>query len=427
MTDIKIPITAPGADTAAAAIDKVAITVESLAKSKQKYEAGLKREAAYQAEVNKQLKEASTAQEVFERRVAKTADRLSKLNDAQMKTSKSARAARADILGTDGGGDPLSNRAQRKLLNMIPGGRIVDDIMDVAGGAKGGARMMAGFGALTGALMVGSAMFDANSKAVAASNTAMLENMKINFDMARQTKATLDTQRSESVKSFGSIRNAARFILGTEGAQGESTVKSALDMGGPTAVTALASLLKTRDKDIKRSGQTGAGILIDVQRIADVTGADSSEILKELSAQKGKYDPDKVIKELTGGLSPEMWKHFSESGAETDLGVQVETYDVAQRKLNKERGKGTLNRSQMAAGLTAEIASVIDPFKKGVDELNAKIQEEIAMKEALMIAQQSLVDFWIDTLSVGGKNPLRVKSVRGQAKEDIKQLEGQLR
>lgn len=428
MTDIKVPITAPGAKEAAEAIDRTSTSVRNLADAEKVLldwdkKMAAEREKARQAEHN------------FQMVIRMNAAQWSRSEDAMRRNTTALRDARREMdayqRSARAGDSLLSKRAERKLLNMIPGGRVIDDIGDVAEGVKGGGRLAAGFGVLTVALLAGAAVFRANSQAVERANEAMLNNIKVNNDMARQSKATFDAQQADASKSFGSIRNAARFILGSQGRQGEGDIAQALNLGGPDAVNALAEALKS--KSIKRSGLSGAGLLMEAQQVSDVTGTGLADVLKEFSKQKGRFSADKTIKELTGGISPELWAMFSEQGLGTAVGGQLTEYDAIQARLTRERAGKTMNRGLVLGGAMNELDAVMNPFKKAVDDHNAKIREEIAARDALIMAQRSMVDFWIENMHLlygpldTVRKALGVESVAEKAARERKSLLKQLR
>jgi hypothetical protein len=273
------------------------------------------------------------------------------------------------------------------------------------------------------------AVFRASSVRVERFNEQLTENMKLDAGMNKQRHDSLMSQQGEAAKSFAGIRDASRFILGSQGAQGEKDVTSAMRMGGPDAVNALAELLKGRSTSLARSGVTGSGILQDVSSISEQTGSSATAVLKAMSSQNGAYRPEKIIKDLMGGMSQELFAYFSEQGMATQLGVTINRTDQIEAQ---KRGVGagrTLNSGLVLGGAMTELSDLIDPMKKVVDASNAAIRSEIAQREALIASMQSTADFWVDHLGPVSLmfEKMGIESVAGKATREAKELNGRLR
>lgn len=383
MSEIKVPVSAPGAVEAAENLLKMVKALSQVTEEHKKVTA----EEEKSEKMRRSMDQAITKRAKF---FEQTATQSRQLRSAE------AREIMEQNKRNQQGAGSLSKRAERKLLNMIPGGNIIDDIGDITGGVKGGGGIAASFGVLSVALLAGAAAFRGNTLAVERANAAMLENMKINNDLNRQAKDMLDKRQSEAAKEFGSIRKAAKTILNTQGAQGAQDVEELMRFGGPDAVNTMAELLKKRRKSLKNV--SASGITSDVLEIQSKTGEDFNDILKAFAEQKGRYDPKKIKKEMMGWMSEEMFNVVAGSGAETDLSDTIGRYEAVQARSRKVSASRTLNKSLVMGGMMSELQDLIDPMKKVVDAHNAKINEEIAMREAVIGAQKSYVDFWIDHL-----------------------------
>lgn len=417
MSEIKVPVSAPGAQEAAMSMDMFAKSVEKLTDREKGLLEQEKRNAAVRKSVDAQIIRRAEHYNTINYRAKQYALTSSKAIDL-MEREKRA-------LADAGGG--LSNRAQRKLLSMIPGGGMLDDIGDVAGGSKGGGRLAAGFGVLTVALMAGAAVFRANALSVERATQATLDRMKVDNDIARQAKAAFDEQQKTAAKDFGSIRNAARFIVGTQGRQGERDVQDLMSRGGPEAVNAMADLIRDRGRALK--GRTASGILQDVAGLQETTGADMVTILKALSSQEGAYRPERIGKDLMGGLTPEMFKYFSETGMGAGLGGLIERFDEVQGQSRKASAGRALNAGLVLGGAMTELENLVDPMKKVVDAHNAKIAEEIAMRDAVIYSQQSYIDFWKDNLGplTDLMRSVGIESAQTKARRESRVLSGNKR
>lgn len=382
MSEIKVPVSAPGAVEAAENLLKMVKSLTAVTEAQKKLSAEEEKSAKMRASVDQQVTAAT-------KRIEQNAVKSRQLRSAEAReiVEQSKREA---------GPGGLSNRAERKLLNMIPGGRVIDDIKDITEGTRGGGRLAAEFGVLTVALMAGAAAFRGNSLAVEQANAAMLENMKANNDMAKQSKDMLDKRQAEAAKEFGSIRKAAKTILNTQGAQGERDVEELMRFGGGEAVNTMAELLKKRRKSLR--GMSASGITSDALDIQSKTGEDFNDILKALADQKGSYNPKKILKEMRNGMSEDMFNTVAGQGADTALSDTIGAFENVQSRSRRVSASRTLNKGLVMGGVLSEFQDLVDPMKKVVDAHNAKINEEIAMRDAVIGAQKSYVDFWIDHL-----------------------------
>jgi hypothetical protein len=104
-------------------------------------------------------------------------------------------------------------------------------------------------------------------------------------------------------------------------------------------------------------------------------------------------------------------------------------YDKAERaRIGVESGR-LLDPEMVGASMTRMLEETIDPMKKVIEEHNKKILEEIAVREQLLVAERSMIDWWIE-VNPRLENALGragVRSTAGQAAREIKQKQGLLR
>jgi hypothetical protein len=415
MSEIKVPVSAPGAVKAATEVDKLADSLQKVADKHKKVLTEEEKTAKMQASVDRQIKAN-----------AERWDQYSKSLDGSRQMAVRGREE-FNRLQKSMADSSMTNRAQKKLLRMVPGGNLIDDVGDMMEGA-GSARLGVALGALVASFAGAAVLFRANSKRIEENNKATEERTRLDFALARASKSALDAQQDRAAGGFRSIKGAARSILNVEGRQGEGVVRDLLQEGGADAVKAMAELLKGRGRGGKMGGMTGAGLLDEARTVQGVTGMDLEEILKEMEKGKGRYSREKLIKSLTG-VGSEMLGVTGESGRDTDLSDLIDDVDKRERQLNRAKGGQMLDRSLVLPAIDREIIDVIDPMRKIITAHNEKIQEEIEVRSALLVAERNWLDWWVEASPKmqATFEALGVRSTAGQAGRDVNRLSKNLR
>lgn len=404
MTDIKVPISAPGASQAAAQIEGAVTQLDKLTvKQRMLLAQGPRLKAMWEETANK-VRE-------YERNIGN----LEKLQD------RSGRAARMMAAREQ---DMMSNRAQKKLLRMIPGGNLIDDVGDMIEGTASKGLGMA-FGGLIVALTAGAVAFRANSKRVEENNKAQEENLKITQQLSRQAKESLEKQQDTAAGTLKDIKSSARIVMANYGAD---MVKTLLELGGPGAVKAGAAIF-TDKEDTRRFRSMKTDLGRELRYLTKLSGADAETILKEFAGQTGSvYNRDKLLKKLTGTderglLTAERWQ------AQDPLLQLLKDIDVVEGDKRKIEASRALDPRMVMPSALRSLADVVDPMARIVETHNTKLQEEIAVREQLLVAERSWIDWWIEASpklqSVFER--MGVRSTAGDAALEIKRLEGRKR
>lgn len=407
MTDIKIPVSAPGATESAKQIDKAADSVQNLTvKQRMLKQAGEDLKKLFQ-ETDKALREN-----------VRNYGNMAQVGERYRRGASSAAMDEERM---------LSNRAQKKLLRMLPGGNMIDDVGDMMEGA-GNARLGVAFAGLVVAITAAAVAFRANTKRIEEQNKATEENIRINFKMAEAQREALKGQQDTAARGFGSMKGSLRTILNQRGAGGEDEAKQLAELGGAEAVNAFAKLLKDKNAR-KRLGTMDNDLMREVRNAMSDTGASAAEVLEAITKQKGGvYSRDKLYKEL-GGQDTETTRRMRDLTDPTELSALIEEYDRLQGRKQGIEGGRMLDRGMVLPSITRALEDTIDPMKKVIDAHNQKINEEITVRSALLIAERSWLDWWIEASPKFEALSARmgIRSTAGNATVEIKKLTGQQR
>jgi hypothetical protein len=404
MTDIKIPVSAPGASDAAKQIDGAADAVSKLTVKQRMLKQA-------NADLKKMFEETNTT-------VRESVRNFGNLEKRTTNRYSSGSTAAMDEK------QMLSNRAQKKLLRMIPGGNMIDDVGDMMQGAGSSSLGMA-FGGLVVAITAATVLFRANSKRIEEQNKATEENIRLNFKMAESMREFTKNQEDTAAKGFGASKRSMRMVGDT---YGEDAVADLAKIGGAEAINSFAKLIRNKS-DRRRLATMDTDMMREIRSIMSDTGATASETIDAIAAQKGgRYNRDKTYKELTG-FNAEDTKRMRKNNKYGDIASLIDEYDKSEGKRQGVEGGRMLDRGMVMPSMTRLLEDTVDPMKKVIDQHNIKINEEIVVRSALLVAERSWLDWWVEASpkmeAVASR--LGVKSTAGQAAADIKKLTGQQR
>lgn len=399
MNDIKVPVSAPGATDAAKQINGVADATQKLTVKQHMLKAAGVELKKMMEETDKTVRES-----------VRNYGNLEKSVNRYAHASRFAGATERDM---------LSNRAQRKLLRAIPGGGMIDDFGDMMEGA-GNSRLGIAFGTLIVTLGVAAMAFKANAKRIEENNKAQEDQLRTTLKLNDAALAALRTQQDKAAKDFGSIRGAGTIISAQ---LGPDYVKKMSELGGAEGVNKLAELLK--DKNARqRLSSLETDLFRELKYVMDLTGQSAGAVLAEMGKQKGRrYDRDKLLKELTGADERGLKTAYEYSGKGSDFDELAKRWDKVERQRTGVEGGRMLDPNLVMPSIYRALEETIDPMKKVIEEHNKKINEEILVREQLLVAERSMVDWWLEV------NPklqsalerLGIRSTAGQANVEIKQ------
>jgi hypothetical protein len=406
MSDIKVPVSAPGATDAAKQINGVADATSKLTVKQHMLKAA-------GVELKKMMEDT-------DKQVRESVRNYGNLEKSVNRYSTSAR--RAAMSENE---SMMTNRAQKKLLRMIPGGNMIDDVGDMLEGTSKKGLGIA-LGALVATIGVATVVFSANAKRVEEKNKLDEEALRITQKLNDSARDALRAQQDKAAKSFGSIRASGQVISANLGPE---YVKKMAELGGEEAVNKFADLLK--DKNARQRLNTLETDLVrELKYVMDLTGQSAGVVLAEMTKQKGRrYNRDKLLEEMTGTNEQGLKTAYEYSGKGSEFDKMAKDYDKKERARIGIEGGRMLDPELVGASMTRLLEETIDPMKKVIDEHNKKILEEIAVREQLLVAERTFVDWWIEVnprleaaLARAG-----VRSTAGGAEREIKQKQGLLR
>ncbi len=431
MTDIVVPVSAPGADTAAKSIDDVADASKRAADN-----------AAYLAKVHKEAGDAAKllAAKESELRFGVFAatkelnDQQKVLRERHIPALTAARREAASFNKEMGAQEHemLSKRATNRLARMIPGGEIADSISNIAEGA-GSARLGVAFGGLAAVAIAAGFAIEANSKRIEEQNKSAQELIKANQEWAKTIRETSEKTADTALSDFRSIKNSVRTILHMD-PNGAQLVGQLQNTGeGSDVINAMASFMKNRGKRYGSGAfaKSGSEILDIAKNVGGETGLSITDVLKEMEKSKGTYNHDRLIKQITGGgaYSPELMKMFGEMNSDSDISRTVSEDDRVQRRGNRARTGRALNGGLVSEAGNRELQNILDPMVKIMEEHNRKLQEEIEIRSQVMFAERSMIDWWLDASPqltvIAGK--LGITSASAKAVKSVEKLSKDLR
>lgn len=405
MSDIKVPVSAPGATDAAKQINGVADATGKLTVKQQMLK-------ATGVELKKMMEETDKT----------VRDNIRNFGNLEKSVNRYSTSARRAAMSEND--SMMTNSAQKKLLRMIPGGGMIDDVGDMLEGTSKKGLGIA-LGGLVATIGVAAVVFSANSKRVEEVNKANEENLRITLKMNDAAKDALRTQQDKAAGAFGSIRASGQIISSQLGPE---YVKNIAEIGGTEAVNKFADLLK--DKNARQRLNTLETDLIrELKYVMDLTGASAGAVIGEMGKQKGrKYNRDKLLEEMTGSNEKGLLT-AREANKDSDFKVIAKEFDKAERsRMGIEAGR-MMDPEMVITSIYRSLEETIDPMKKVMETHNKSIMDEIAVREQLLNAERSMVDWWIEvTPKVEGVlGRLGVRSTAGQAEKEIKQKQGLLR
>lgn len=405
MNDIKVPVSAPGATDAAKQINTVADATGKLTVKQQMLKAAGTELKKMMEETDKTVRES-----------IRNYGNLEKSVNRYSATSRRAAMNENDAM--------MTNRAQKKLLRMIPGGGMIDDVGDMLEGTSKKGLGLA-LGGLVATISVAAVAFAANSKRVEEVNKANEENLRVTLKMNDAAREALRTQQDKAAKDFGSIRASGQIIAAQLSPE---YVKNIAEIGGTDAVNKFAELLK--DKNARQRLNTLETDLIrELKYVMDLTGQSATTVIGEMTKQKGRtYKREKLLKELTG-VGEEGLLTAREANKDSDFKTIAKEWDKTERtRMGIETGR-MMDPGMVVTSIYRSLEETIDPMKKVMEEHNKSIQDEITVRQQLIGAEQSMIDWWIDVHPrlQATLEKLGVRSISSTAEREIKQKQGLLR
>ncbi len=400
VTDIKIPVSAPGANAAAANIDKATEAARKLLGQKIATAKGIK-------EFNDQLDKEAKLLDGKVTPALKKAREEARLYDSLMSRGRLSQGrsflAGSSLGQSDGGGGMEAGTGRGILRGLSRVGGPLGPILNGFGAAAGAAGVALGV-FTAGAVVAGIGIrrwLQEEERRLA----AIAEETKIRIDLNRTLLQAKEGQEDRASSSYENLRDSRRTIAALSTTMGDADPYKARGriaqleaLGDPKIIQAMASFMKSR----KGQNIGFEGGLSMAQDIAGTGAMSIADALGEMAKSKSKVTVDSIVaqgfgqrgrgsRENTAALTDNVNAYWDLEGfgQADDLAAQV-----GQAGMTDGR-----NMSLVIPAFVRQLDMAIDPVGVASEKFTKALYDGIAPLEARAAAENELLREYKETYS----------------------------